>query len=287
MSSSHLRGILTMTAAVAAFSLMDLAMKQLVAAYPAMQVTFLRAAASLPLLLAATACFGKWRDLVPKRWGLHVLRGVLGVAMLWAFVQSVSILSLADAYAIYMSAPLLITALSMPILGEHVGWRRWTAVVVGLLGVIVILRPTGANVITTGGLLALGSAFIYAVSSVTIRILSRTDSAAATVVWAIATVAIVGGVLAIPVWVPLRAEHWPWIACLGISGALGQHFVTAAFRCAPASVIAPLEYTALLWGMSFDWIFWSTTPSARMLGGAAIIVASGLYVIFREKQAAH
>jgi len=287
MASSHLRGILSMAAAVASFSLMDLAMKQLVAVYPAMQVTFLRAAASLPLLLAATGFFGEWRDLIPKRWGLHILRGVLGVAMLWAFVQSVSILSLADAYSIYMSAPLLITALSMPILGEYVGWRRWIAVVVGLLGVIVILRPTGANVITTGGLLALGSAFIYAVSAVTIRILSRTDSAAATVAWAISTIAIIGGVLAIPTWVPLRGEHWPWIVCLGISGALGQHFITAAFRRAPASVIAPLEYTALLWGMSFDWIFWSTTPSARMLSGAAIIVASGLYVIYREKQAAH
>lgn len=284
MVSSHLRGILSMAAAIAAFSLMDLAMKQLVGTYPAMQVTYLRAAASLPLLLAFTAIFGQWRDMLPTRWALHLLRGALGVAMLWAFVQSVRFLSLADAYSIYMSAPLLITALSMPFLGEHVGWRRWTAVVVGMLAVILILQPTGTSVVTTGGLLALASAFLYAVSAITIRILSRTDSAAATVIWAIATIAILGGVLSIPGWVPLQPEHWTWIACLGLSGAVGQHFITAAFRCAPASVIAPLEYTALLWGMGFDWLFWSTTPSARMLTGASIIVASGLYVIYREAQ---
>lgn len=282
MASTQFRGILSMACAVASFSVMDVAMKHLAASYPAMQVTFLRAIASLPLLLLAAGLMGQWRDLRPKRWQLHLLRGVLGVGMLWSFVEAVRFLSLADAYSIYMSAPLLITALSVPILGEHVGWRRWTAVVVGLLGVIVVLKPSGASVMTVGGLLALGSALLYAVSAVTIRVLLRTDSAAATVVWTLSTIAAVSGVLAIASWTPVQPQHWLWIAVLGITGALGQHFITAAFRQAPVSVVAPLEYTALLWGMSFDWIFWATTPSARMLTGAAIIVASGLYVIYRE-----
>ena len=153
-----------MLAAVIAFAVMDVLMKRLVADYPAMQVTFMRAAASLPLLLAANAAFGHWRDLLAKRWGLHVMRGFLSVALLSSFVYAVSQLSLANTYAIFMSAPLLITALSVPILGERVGWRQWLAVLVGLIGVIIVLKPTGSGLVTIGGLAALASAIGYAIS---------------------------------------------------------------------------------------------------------------------------
>lgn len=272
-----------MAAAVATFSVMDVTMKQLVATYPAMEVTFLRGGASLPFLLGATAVFGRWRDLIPIRWGLHLIRGLLAVITLWAFVYSVSLLSLANAYAIFMSAPLLITALSVPMLGEKVGWRRWIAVFVGLAGVIVILKPSGAGLITLGGLAALVSAVGYALSAITIRILSMTDSSAATVFWSLLLVTLISGGVATLQWVPLHWEHWPWIAGLGLSGALGQYFMTQAFRLAAPAVIAPLEYTALMWGMTFDWLLWLTAPSARMLLGASVIVASGLYVIYRER----
>lgn len=273
-----------MLAAVATFSLMDVALKQLAETYPAVQVTFLRGIASLPFLVAATGMFGRWNDLIPQRWMLHIVRGCLSVVVLWCFVYAVSILSLADAYTIFMSAPLLITALSVPILGEHVGWRRWTAVVVGLIGVLAVLRPTGSNVITLGGVAALASALGYAVNAVAIRVLSRTDSAAATTVLSLLVLTIVSGLGSMTTWIPLQWHHWPWIAGLGVFGALGQYFFTEAFRRAPAGVIAPLEYTALIWGVTFDWLLWTTAPSMRMLTGAAIIVASGLYVIYREGQ---
>lgn len=281
----HLRGILSMLAAVATFSMMDVTMKHLVATYPAMQVTFLRGIASLPLLLAAVGLFGQWRNLIPTRWPLHVLRGFLSVITLWAFIYSVSTLSLADAYAIFMSAPLLITALSMPLLREQVGARRWVAVLVGLCGVVVVLKPSGASLVTVGGVAALVAALGYALSALTIRILSRTDSGAATVIWALAIMTIISGVGSLQDWVPIAAQAWPWIIGMGISGALGQYFITEAFRRAPPPVIAPLEYTALAWGLMFDWVIWATAPSARMLVGAGIIVASGLYVIHRERTA--
>ena len=185
MPTTNLRGILSMLAAVTTFAVMDVLMKRLVEDYPAMQVTFLRGAASLPLLLAANALFGRWRDLLAKRWGLHVLRGFLSVALLWCFVYAVSQLSLANAYTIFMSAPLLITALSVPMLGERVGWRQWLAVLVGLAGVIIVLKPSGAGLVTIGGLAALASAIGYALSAITIRILTRTDSSAATVFWSL------------------------------------------------------------------------------------------------------
>jgi drug/metabolite transporter (DMT)-like permease len=272
-----------MLAAVATFSVMDLSIKQLSAWYPEIQVTFLRGAASLPLLILATGAQGKWRDLVPHRWDLHLLRGILGVLMLWLFVFAVKALSLADAYSLFMSAPLLMTVLSIPLLREHVGWRRWCAVLTGLVGVIIVLRPSGTSLITLGGLAAVGSALGYAISALTIRILSRTDTTAATVIWSLFFVAIISGGFCFSDWVPLQRAHVPWLLALGVSGAIGQHLITRAFSSANPAVLAPLEYTALAWGMLFDWLFWSTVPQLRMLTGALIIIASGTYVIHRER----
>ncbi|HEY4367773.1 MAG TPA: DMT family transporter [Steroidobacteraceae bacterium] len=286
MQSSNLRGILTMFAAIATFSVMDVAMKKLVESYPSMQVAFLRGVASLPFLLGATALFGNWRDMVPQRLPLHILRGFLTVGTLWCFIYAVSVLSLADTYAIFMSAPLLITALSVPMLGEHVGWRRWAAVLVGLVGVIIVLKPSGTSLVTIGGLAALASAVMYAFGAITIRILSRTDSGPSTVFWALLLLSVIAGMIASLHWVPLDSRHWPWIAGLGLSGAVGQYLFTQAFRLAAPPAVAPLEYTALMWGMMFDWLLWATAPSSRMLLGAAVIVGSGLYVLYRERTAA-
>ena len=111
-----------MLAAVATFSVLDVCMKRLSETYPAMQVTFIRAAASLPFRLIVTAWFRRWADLVPHRWGLHLVRGLLQVATLYFFVYSVNRLSLANTYTIFRSAPLLITALAVPFFGERVGW---------------------------------------------------------------------------------------------------------------------------------------------------------------------
>lgn len=277
-----------MLAAVATFGVMDLGMKRLAETYPAMQVTFIRGAASLPFILLATAWFGRWRDLVPNRWGLHLLRGVLQVTTLYFFVFAVARLSLANAYAIFMSAPLLITALSVPFFGERVGWHRWLAVVAGMIGVLVVVRPGGAGMefggmAVLGGLAAIASAVAYALGALLIRVLQPTETSAATMFWALSLTAALAGVLALAGWVTVRWDHWGWITLMGFSGALGQHFLTEAFRVAAPSVIAPLEYTALAWGMLFDWLLWMTVPNARMLIGASIIVASGLYVIHRER----
>ena len=283
MQSTQLRGLLSMIAAVATFAVMDMCMKRLVEVYPAMQVTFLRAAASLPFLLLGTALFGRFRDLIPKRFVLHVVRGCLAVMTLWFFVYAVQFLSLADTYAIFMSAPLLITVLSVPVLREQVGWRRWLAVIVGMIGVLVVLKPSGTGLITLGGLAALTSAVGYALSALTIRVLLRTDSGAATVFWSLLFVTLVSGTIASFQWVSLQWQHWQWILAVGLAGAVGQYLITHAFRLAAAATLAPIEYTALIWGMIFDYVLWATIPGARMLFGAAIIVASGMYVIYRER----
>jgi drug/metabolite transporter (DMT)-like permease len=277
-----------MLVAVAVFAVMDLSMKRLAEFYPAMQVTFIRGLASLPFLLLATATMGRWRDLVPNRWALHLFRGVLQVATLYFFVYAVSRLSLATAYTIFMSGPLMITALSVPFFGERVGWHRWLAVIVGMIGVLVVVRPSGDGMAMDGmsllgSVAAVASAAAYAVGVLFIRVLQPTETSAATIFWALFLTATFAGALSIHGWVPVRWDHWYWIVIIGVTGALGQHFLTEAFRMAAAPVIAPLEYTALAWGMTFDWLLWSTMPNQRMLIGAAIVVASGLYVIHRER----
>ena len=284
MTPQRLRGITAMLMAVAAFAAMDAILKVFAGHYPAMQVGAMRGAASLPFILLPVLAMGRWRELKPVRWQLHLFRGLLSVVMLWGFVHAVRTLSLADAYSIFFVAPLLVTALSVPILGELVDWRRWVAITIGLGGVLVMLRPSSDLFTTLAALGALASALTYAVSAVTVRLMHRTDTTVSMVFWLMLLLSVFAGALAAPGWVRLRADHWPWLGALGVAGALGQHFITQAFRFAPASVVAPFEYTALLWGVAIDWTFWAVLPSGRMFVGAGLVVASGMYLIWRERQ---
>lgn len=275
--------MLTMLVAVAMFAMMDAGLKQLSSHYPPFQVASLRGAASLPLVLAWALATVGVRPLLRVRWSLHLLRGVLGVAMMATFVYAVSKLPLSTTYSIFFVAPLLITALSVPVLGEKVGPRRWTAIAIGLVGVLVLLRPTGEGLISTAALAVLVAAVMYAVSAITVRVLARTDSTQSMMVWLMLMIAAGAGALAWPEWVAIRREDLWLIAGIGVAGALGQYAITEAFRLGEASAIAPLEYTALVWGVLFDLSFWGVLPDAITWVGAAIIVVSGLYLIRRER----
>lgn len=272
-----------MLASVAVFSLMDAGLKTLATQYPPFQVAALRGAASLPLLLAWALATAGPQALLRVRWPLHLLRGVLGIAMMASFVYALRTLPLSTAYSIFFVAPLLITALSVPILGERVGPRRWSAIAVGLAGVLVVLRPTGEGMLTLAGLAVLLAAFGYAVSAITVRVLARTDSTQAITFWLLALMALGAGALAAPGWVPLRSEHLAIVAGIGLAGALGQWAITEAFRRGEASMIAPLEYSALVWGLLLDLTLWGVLPDGITWLGAGIIIASGLYLLRRER----
>ena len=277
------RGMLLMLASVALFSLMDASLKLLSAHYPPFQVAALRGLSSLPLVLAWALWTVGPRALLRVRWSLHLLRGVLGIAMMASFVYALKRLPLSTAYSIFFVAPLLITALSVPILGEKVGPRRWSAIAVGLVGVLVVLRPTGEGMLTWAGLAVLVAAFGYAVSAITVRVLARTDPSQAITFWLLALMALGAGALALPGWVPLRAQDLWIVGGIGVAGAIGQYAITEAFRLAEASRVAPLEYSALVWGLLLDLTLWGVLPDAVTWIGAAIIIASGLYLIRREK----
>jgi drug/metabolite transporter (DMT)-like permease len=274
---------MSMLAAVGLFALMDAGLKLLSPHYPPLQVAAMRGLASLPWVVTWALLTVGPRALLRVRWTLHLLRGVLGISMMAAFVFALRSLPLSTAYSIFFVAPLLITALSVPFLHERVGPRRWIAIAVGLLGVLVVLRPTGEGVLTLGGLAILLAAFGYAVSAITVRVLSRTDSTQAMVVWLMAMLGIGAGALAAPHWQAIRGTDWLLIVGVGIVGALGQVAITEAFRRGEASLIAPLEYTALAWGVGLDLLVWHVLPDAITWIGAAIIVGSGLYLLRRER----
>ena len=272
-----------MLAAVASFSLMDAGMKLLSAHYPPLQVTLLRGAASLPFVLVWVLASAGVRSIVPVRWGLHLLRGVLGMVMIGCFVYALRRMPLSTAYTLYFVAPLLVAALSVPLLGEKVGPRRWTAIGIGLLGVVVVLRPGVDGLVSLPGLMVLLAATAYAIAAVTVSLLTRTDTPQSMVVWFLAIMAVGAGLAAIPGWVPLRWEHAALILGMGLAGAFGQIALTSAFMRGDASMIAPLEYTGLVWVIGWDWLLWRTLPDATTWIGAAIIVASGLYLLRRER----
>lgn len=272
-----------MLIAVAAFAVMDATLKFLGESYSPLQVSSLRGFASLPFLLMPVIWSGRWRELRPKRWPLHLVRGLLAIAMLGSFVYSIRSLSLSSAYAIFLCAPLLVTALSMPVFKETIEAKRWLAIGAGLLGVFIIIRPAASDVFTLGALAAFAAAIMYACGALLIRVASRTENTLSLTLSFVLVIALGAGALAAPQWLPVQSRHWPWIAVIGLAGAIGQYCMIEAFRRAPVSVVAPFDYTQLVWGALLDFIVWQALPTARTLIGGSIVVASGLYLIYRER----
>jgi drug/metabolite transporter (DMT)-like permease len=276
-----------MVAAVFAFSIMDALMKRLSAHYGPLQVSCLRCVSSLVCLLLTIAWQRSWVTLRAASPVWHVARGVLGITMLASFVFAVHRLTLAQTYSLFLAAPLLMTALSVPILGERVSGRRWLAIVAGMSGVLVVLQPWGKGFISWAAAAAAAVATIcYSLNALTVRSLGRSNSSMSMVFWYLTLVSVGSGVLAIGDWHPVEQSDWVWLAGIGVSGALGQFWVTDAFRRAPPAVVAPFEYSAILWAFAIDWIFWSAAPSLGLLIGGGIVVVSGIFVIWDERRSA-
>jgi drug/metabolite transporter (DMT)-like permease len=280
----NLKGMTIMLVAVGALSLMDACLKTLSPHYSPMQVTALRGLTTLPIVLVWTGMTGGFGQLLRVRFPLHIARGVLGIASLGLFAYGVRTLPLSEAYAIFFIAPALITGFAAVLLGEKVDWRRWLAIIGGLGGVLFVLRPTGTAALSLAGLAVLVTAVGYALSAITVRVLGRTDSTQSMIFWLMTFVALGAGLLAIPDWRPIQSGHWIVLAALAATGSVGQWAVTEAFRRGESSVVAPLEYTALVWGVALDWTLWHTVPGARTFVGAGVVIASGIYLIRHEKQ---
>ena len=283
----RLRGITFMVAAVFVYSIMDSLMKRLSSHYGPFQISSLRFISSLFFLMFPILWRRSWSTLRPRSPLLHLFRAVLGVTMLTLFIFAVHRLTIAETYAITLCAPLMMTALSGPLLGERVPLRRWCAIVIGLCGVAVVLQPGQSGFGSKLAVLAAaGSAVCYAVAAVSVQFLGRNNSNTSMVFWWLVLGGIGSLMLALPQWQPVDSSDWIWLAGIGVSGAVGQVWITEAFQRAPPSVVGPFEYTALLWGFGIDWIFWSASPSRPLLIGASIIIASGIYIIWDERRLA-
>lgn len=282
-SRAHLLGILWMVVSVGAFALMHAVVKSLTPLYPAVQLAALRGLTSLPLVVAWVLLSGATARVFRVRWGLQLARGLLSLLTGLMAIVALRVLPLSDAYSISFAAPLIVTALSVPLLRERVDLLRWLAVIIGFAGVLLVLRPSGLDIFTVGGIAMLVSAIGYALAVIATRTLARTDATTSTVLWTILVHCIGAGVLAIPGWLPIKSEHWPHLIAIGVLGAFGQYAVTEALRRAPASVIAPFEYTGLAWGLALDWWVWGARPTGVMLTGSGVIIVCGLYLISRER----
>ena len=281
--SGNLRSIIAMLIAVAFFSGMDAILKTLAASYPAMQVAAMRGLCALPLVWLYVIWRKETRALWAVRWRLHFLRGGITVLMLSLFTFALRELGLAEAYTIFFIAPLLITILSIPVLKETVSPRHWVAIGVGLAGVVIALRPDQNAFFSIGALAVLVAAACYAISAIAGRVLSRTEPSVTLVFWNTTMLAVGAGLLAWPDWVAVLPAHGPILVALAVTGFVGQLAITEAFRHGQASAVAPFEYTALAWGIGLDWWLWTAVPDHATLLGGAVIIASGLYLIRKEK----
>jgi drug/metabolite transporter (DMT)-like permease len=283
----RLRGIAYMVAGVFVFSIMDSLMKRLSAHYGPLQISCLRCLSSWLFLLAPITWQRSWPTLRPANLSLHFFRALLGIVMLGSFVFAVHRLSLAQTYSLFLAAPLLMTALSVPVHREKVTGKRWLVILVGLSGVLIILQPWGDGGFSMIAAFAAAVATVcYSLSALTVRTLGRGNSTMSMVFWYLLLVSIGSGVLAIGDWRPIPVSDWGWLIGIGVTGALGQKWLTDAFRRAPPSVVGPFEYTAILWAFAIDWIFWSAAPSINLVIGACIVVAGGIVVILDERQLA-
>ncbi len=276
--------------ALASLTLLDAAVKWLTADYAVPQIAFVRYVFGLALALILASRMGGLATLATRRPFGHALRSVFNLATMITFYFALKVMPLADTMAITFASPLFMVGLSVVLLKEKVGWRRWAAVIIGFLGVILILQPTGAGV-PSGALLALVAAFLYALTLITSRQLSTTEPSHTILFYYSIGVLLMTGLAGLLgetellpswKWAPLRTADLWIFAVVGVAGSFGQFFLNQAFRYGEVSMLAPIEYTGLLWGIFYGVVLWHEWPSWVTLAGAAVVAGSSLYIAQRE-----
>ena len=283
----HSLGIFCYLAGVAFFALNDALGKHLVGDYSVAQLLFVRGigavAVLVPIMLVMRVSFR-----LKGAWWLHLTRILLQTADSYCFYFATWHLPLVDVMTFYMSAPIIVTAISGLFLGERVGPYRWSAVIVGFIGVVIALAPGSEEVsgdAMLGSIIALVGAASFAVSLTMTRQLRETHPFSLVVSQFIIG-AIVGAVLCPLGWVPPTATDFGLMLVLGIVAAACFILIARALALAPASLLAPFQYSAIFWAGLFGWIWWQHEPTPRIVLGNAILIASGLFVFYRERRLA-
>jgi len=248
------------------------------------ELVFYRSAFALvpiALWIVGSRRFHAWRTHRPLA---HVGRGMIGLTSMFLSFGALTLLPLAEAVTLSFVAPLFAVALSALLLGEPVGRYRWGAVAIGLIGVVVVMQPAGSGLHPIGLVLAITGALSVASATIAIRQLGSTESAETTALW-FTIFSMLASALVMPVFAQGH-PGWLWgiLVALGIFGGIGQLLMTASLRAAPVGAVVPFDYAHLIWAVLLGWLLWDTHPGATTWAGAAIIVASGLYTIYRERK---
>lgn len=273
--------IAVMLLAMLMFTLNDVMGKWLVATYSVGQVLLIRSVAAMIVLAPFL-----WRDGVKplfavERPGMQALRVLLSSAEVYCFYFAVITLPLADVMTYWLAAPIYVAAMSPFLLGERVGWRRWLAILIGFGGVIIALEPSAAT-LTAPALVSILGSFCFAFMMLSGRALRGTPDTTL-VFWQIAGAGLFGIVTAPFGWVTPTASDISLLALLGVVAMVAHMLVNRSLKLANAAVVAPFQYTLLFWAVIFGFIVFGDIPRPAMLVGAAVIVAAGLFIFFREK----
>lgn len=283
LAQNRLLGIALRLGAAVCFGFMAAAIKLGHAAGIGLEeLVFYRFAFGLPPLLAWmawTGNFGAWRT---KRPLAHLGRAALGLATMALTFSALGYLPLAEATTISFAAPLFAVMLSAVVLGEPVGRHRWSAVALGFAGVAIVMQPSGSNLPPLGLGIALVGAVGVAAVTITLRQIGRTESTPTIVLWFTTSAMVATGVLLPFFGESHDATQWAILVAIGLTGGLGQLLMTGSLRFAPVPVVVPFDYSSLLLAVLLGWLLWDTHPPATTWAGAAVIIASGLYTIYRE-----
>ena len=282
--SQHLKGIACILTGVLCLTCSDALAKALGASYPALQLLFMRAALAAPVLALALLLTSGASGLRTQHIGVHLFRGAINVGTAACFYWGLTMLPLAEATAIAFCAPLVVTLISVTVLGERVSLGAWLAVILGFIGVLVVVRP-GPGALGWPALLPLVSAIGYAVLMVSARRLGAGESMWTTMLYIVLGQLVFTSLAQPWVWRPLDWALWPELAGLALFSTLGLGLITQAFRLAPASLVAPFDYTGLIWATAWGWLFWHEVPGPWFYAGSALIAASGMYLALPRQSA--
>lgn len=274
-------GVILMCVGVASLSVNDAIAKLLTERYSPLQILFMRNIIALPVAALLAWRFGGRGALRSSRPLAHLVRGALWIVATVLFFTSISRMGLAEATALVFVAPLFITALSALFLAEPVGWRRWAAVLAGFVGVLTMIRP-GAESFRPISLMPVAVALVYAALMLGARWLDPRESVWTLMLYLSGTAAGLSALIAPFFWTPIEAADLWLFGAIALFGTAGMTMMTQAFRLAPASVAAPLDYTALIWATLLGWLIWRETPDGPAILGAAVIVGAGGFVLWRE-----
>ncbi len=281
--SATLKGLLSALLAFGLFSSHDSLIKALGGHYPVFQIIFfsmLFAFVPMSMMMLADKAVGNFRPRHP--WLVLCRAGLAIVAMSCGF-YAFTTLPLAEVYALLFAMPLLVTALSVPLLGETVRRQRWAAVVVGLIGVLVVLRP-GVTELTLGHAAALTAAFASALSTILVRKLGAKERPAVLILYPMILSMTVMSMTLPAVYVPVELPHLGMMAAVGFLSVAAQFFMISACKAAPAAVVAPLQYSQILWATFFGVLFFAERPDLYVGLGSSIIILSGIFVVWRESR---